>query len=69
MVEAQYRPANAVEMTGTVVKEFTIMANLRHFFVPREGVPRSINRKMRRFDCDDNPVFVIFCPNLTGMRK
>ncbi len=69
MVGAQYRPANAVEMTGTVIKEFTIMANLRHFFVPREGVPRSINRKMLPFDCNDNPVVAAFRPDLTEKAK
>jgi hypothetical protein len=45
------------------------MANLRHFFVPREGEPRSINGKMLRFDCDDNPVTVIFSADLTEKGK
>jgi hypothetical protein len=65
MVRAQYRPTNAVEMTNTVLKEFTKTANLRHFFVPREVVPRSMTAKMLTFDCDDNPAVAYFSLNLT----
>ncbi len=69
MVGLQYRPANAVEMTCIALKKFTIKANLRHFCVPREGCPRSINRKMLRLDCDDNPVIALFSPELTEKDK
>jgi hypothetical protein len=47
---------NAVEMTGTVLTELTKKVNLRHFFVPREAVLRTMTANMRDFVCDDNPV-------------
>jgi hypothetical protein len=43
-------------MTSTVLTEFTNKVNLRHFFVPREVVPRTIPTKMLLFDWRDNPV-------------
>jgi hypothetical protein len=47
-------------MTGIVLTEFTRTVNLRHFFVPREVVPRSMLGKMLGFDCNDNPVIALF---------
>jgi len=52
-------------MTGIVLTEFTKKVNLRHFFVPREGVPRSMTHKMRPIDCDDNPASGFFPADLT----
>jgi hypothetical protein len=34
-------------MTGDVLTEFTGKVNLRHFFVPREVVPRTIEVRCR----------------------
>ena len=43
-------------MTGVVLTEFTKKVNLRHFFEPREVVPRTMTATMADFDWDDNPV-------------
>jgi uncharacterized membrane protein YfcA len=52
-------------MTNAVLTEFTRTVNLRHFFVPREVVPRTMTANMRAFDCHDNPVIYHFCAGLT----
>jgi hypothetical protein len=65
MVTGIMLPTNAVEMTGTVLTEFTRKANLRHFFVPREVVPRTMTAKMPTFDWADNPVKDHFRRGLT----
>lgn len=59
------RPIDAVEMTGIVLTEPTITVDLRHFFVPREVVPRTMSAKMLPFHYNDNPVNVVFCSGLT----
>jgi hypothetical protein len=62
---AQYCPTNAIEMIEIMLTEFTITANLRHFFVPREVVPRTIATNMLPFDYHDNPVSDYFRLKLT----
>jgi hypothetical protein len=52
-------------MTGTVLTEFTTKVNLRHFFVPREVVPRTMTDRMPPFDWGDNPVIGLSCWDLT----
>jgi hypothetical protein len=69
MVGAQYCPINAVEMTGIVLAEFTRKVNLRHFFVPREVVPRTMSERMPVFDWCDNPDMNHFRHGLTEIPK
>ena len=52
-------------MTSIVLTEFTNKVNLRHFFVPREVVPRTIPIKMLLFDWHDNTVMHCFRRDLT----
>jgi hypothetical protein len=42
-------------MIDIVLTEFTSGVNLRHFFVPREGVPRTMAANMLGFVYGDNP--------------
>jgi uncharacterized protein len=65
----QYRPGNAVEMTGIVSTEFTEKVNLRHFFVPLEVFPRTMTATLRGSVGDDNPVRQLFRPELTEIAK
>ncbi|HEY1410662.1 MAG TPA: hypothetical protein VGF36_00900, partial [Rhodopila sp.] len=51
-------------MTGIVLTEFTDTVNLRHFFVPREVVPRTMAANMLCFVYGGNPVkagFLLQC--------
>lgn len=41
------------------------MVNLWHFFVPQEGIPRSMTGNMLRIDWNDNPARADFLLNLT----
>jgi hypothetical protein len=43
--------------------------NLRHFFVPREVVPRTMSERMPVFDWCDNPDMNHFCHGLTEIPK
>jgi hypothetical protein len=52
-------------MTNIVSTELTKEVNLRHFFVPREVVPRTMTPKMPTFDWHDNPVRSNFRHDLT----
>jgi hypothetical protein len=52
-------------MIGIVLQEFTKKANLRHFFVPREVVPRTMTTNMQPFDCNNNPLSDHFRRGLT----
>jgi hypothetical protein len=42
-------------MIDIVLTELTFGVNLRHFFVPREGVPRTMATNMLCFVYGDNP--------------
>ena len=52
-------------MTNIVLTELTKVVNLRHFFVPREVVPRTMLNNMLLFDWHDNPVRCHFRDDLT----
>jgi hypothetical protein len=55
-------------MTGIVLTEFTKKVNLRHFFVPREVVPRTMTVTMADFDWTDNPAIDDFRQKATEDR-
>ena len=47
-------------MICVVLAEFTKTVNLRHFFVPREGLPHTMGQKMMLINYNDNLVRSFF---------
>jgi hypothetical protein len=54
-------------MTSIVSKSSANKAKLRHFFVPRVVLPRSMSSNMLQIDCYDNPVSDDFSVRIGGM--